>query len=401
MNTDLSSKSTEIEELSADLALRDNKIEELNTDLTSKCNEIESLSADLALKEGKIEELNTDLTSKSTEIEELKDSKCKKDEELSYHLQTIDELQSKLFISNYEKSNMISSYNDVSVYVDSLIADYNNKVELIHSLQLKIDSMNSIYDCVQSVVNMIKSASANGDYLLDAYACVIADMSEKLTECYNELYSKSYGEIEMQLQGLKIPVGGESKNKELSAQLEGQYHVENTDRETLTDDGAIYPSFDLFSKEKQILEEKIKSFESVIKEKQILEEKIKSFESVIEEKQILEEKIKSFESVIKEKQILEENADEIDTCEKTVLASSSVIDKSEVQSLKKKLKQEKRKGAECKKRYDMMVAKHQSLQTAHSKQFYLSVVSLIILSLLIQYLYFRFCSQTLESDITI
>ena len=72
-----------------------------------------------------------------------------------------------------------------------------------------------------------------------------------------------------------------------------------------------------------------------------------------------------------------------------------------MQSLKKKLKQEKKKEAESKKQYDMLVTKYKELQTAHTKQFYLSVVSLILLSLLIHFLYSSVCSQTMQSDITI
>ena len=125
-------------------------------------------------------------------------------------------------------------------------------------------------------------------------------------------------------------------------------------------------------------------------------------EALNEEKIQLEEKVESLETQLdEEKRILKKDADSIDTSETSSLGSSTVLDKREMQSLKKKLKQEKKKEAESKKQYDELVTKYKALQTAHSKQFYLSVVSLILLSLLIHFLYSSVFSQTIQSDITI
>ena len=163
-----------------------------------KVNEIEGLKEESKNKSEEIESLSSDLAMKVNEIETLNDIVHNKDVELCNYKDSIHGLETELSIRNSDISHFFTSFDDMALYVDSLVVDYNHKIELIHSLQLNMESMNSIYSCLKSVEESLQSASGNGDYLLEAYANVITELSEKLVECFSQLSYKSSIEIDAQ-----------------------------------------------------------------------------------------------------------------------------------------------------------------------------------------------------------
>ncbi|CBK25233.2 uncharacterized protein [Blastocystis hominis] len=219
--------------------------------------------------------------------------------------------------------------------------------------------MNSIYDCLKSVENSLNSATGDGDYLLEAYADVISELSEKLVECFSQLSSKSFGDIDAQIQDMKVPpVKIEFQDNEDTAQVDSQHQTGECNGELLTGDATGCTSCDLLIKEKQQFEEKIKLLESQLDEKtQQLEEKINSLDIIDEEKQQLEEKIKLLETQhYEEKTQLEENVkvlesqlDEEKHQLEEKIRSFEALNQEKVKSLEAKLNLIKRRSSMKKK----------------------------------------------------